>query len=76
MRFAKHTPISRQDEIDGLERLMRHHLEQKDGKAAGELYAAFDGEVEEQMDLWNRFAANERSAMKERRDVRKGRKNG
>jgi len=73
MRFSKHTPIDRQDEIDGLERQMRSYLDLKDGKTAGELSAAFNGEVEEHMDLWSRFAPNERSAMKERRDVRKGR---
>lgn len=72
MRFAKHTTIDRQDEIDGLERQMRHYLDLKDGKTAGELAAVFECEVEEQIDLWSRFAPNERSAMKERRDVRKG----
>ena len=72
MRYAKESPISRQDEIDGVERMMRAAL--PDGAKAMAVWESFEGDVEEVSELWARFEANERSAMKERREVRPGRK--
>ncbi len=73
MRFTKVTPITRADEIDGLERSIRVWF--PNGKTAMAVldFYRWNMEIEEQTDLWSRFAANERSAMKERRPVRKGR---
>ena len=73
MRFSKVTPITRADEIDNRERMIRVWLPNGEAAMAVLDIYRWDMEIEEQTDLWSRFAANERSAMKARRDVRKGR---
>ena len=69
--LVRSVPISRADEIDGMESAIRKLL--PDGAAAKAYLDTQELEPEEYSSLWSRFAANERSAMKERREVRKGR---
>lgn len=72
MRYTIVTEVSRQDELDAAERVVRFHLERKNGCLAKQMWDELteDWTPEEESEVWFRFAANERSAMKERREVR------
>lgn len=69
MRYTKHTEVSKADEVDCIEQGMREAL--PDGEKAMAIWQEWDGSHEEKTELWFRFASYERSAMKERREVRR-----